>query len=333
MRAVYSMESRAFSALYPAAVRAELAWLLQLTDQLISPATLRRCSSEFAGTEVILAGWGAPRIDSELLEGLPNLSAVFHAGGTLHGIATKEAFDRGVRFFSAIDPTNAPVAEYTLAQVILSLKRVWFHSGAIRHNRKWVRELEGLPGSYHSTIGVLSLGRIGRSVCEKLKQLEVKVIAFDPYVESSTFAACNATPATLQEVFALSDVVTCHLPWLPETERMLDRSLFSLMKPGATFLNTARGAVVDEDAMITVLRDRPDLTAILDVTYPEPPQPGSPLYELPNVCMTPHLAGSVGRECERNGEYILSAVRSFLSGNPVQAEIRLSEWERMGRSR
>lgn len=99
---------------------------------------------------------------------------------------------------------------------------------------------------------------------------------------------------------------------------MLGREHFAAMKPGATFLNTARGAIVREAELIEVLRARPDLLAVLDVTYPEPPVPGSPFYTLPNVILTPHIAGSLDQECQRMGQIVVDELKRFLAGEPLQ---------------
>jgi phosphoglycerate dehydrogenase-like enzyme len=101
------------------------------------------------------------------------------------------------------------------------------------------------------------------------------------------------------------------------------------MKSGASFINTARGAIVREPEMVAVLQARPDLFAVLDVFDPEPPEPGSPLYALPNVFLTPHIAGSIGRECWRMGEYMLAEVRRFLAGEPLQWRVTRQSAELM----
>src|SRR5690606_8819626 len=114
-----------------------------------------------------------------------------------------------------------------------------------------------------------------------------------------------------------SDVVSLHSPWLPETVGMITGDHFRQMKPYASFINTARGAIIREAEMIAVLQDRPDLTALLDVTYPEPPAPGSPLYTLPNVVLTPHIAGSMDMECRRMGRYMVDELQRFLHDEPL----------------
>ncbi len=126
---------------------------------------------------------------------------------------------------------------------------------------------------------------------------------------------------SLDEACARADVVSLHTPWLKETEKMITGAHFRAMKQGATFLNTARGAVVDEPAMVEVLTERPDLFAVLDVTHPEPPAPDSPLYTLPNVILTPHIAGSMHNECRRMGQYAVDECRRYLAGEPLRWQV------------
>jgi phosphoglycerate dehydrogenase-like enzyme len=127
---------------------------------------------------------------------------------------------------------------------------------------------------------------------------------------------------SLDDLFRLAQVVSLHTPWLPETEGLITGRHFRLMPPHSAFINTARGAVVREAEMIEVLRERPDITAVLDVTHPEPPQAESPLYTLPNVLLTPHIAGAMGGECRRLGESVLGELRRYLEGKPLVHQVR-----------
>jgi phosphoglycerate dehydrogenase-like enzyme len=127
----------------------------------------------------------------------------------------------------------------------------------------------------------------------------------------------------------VADVVSCHAPLSKLTEKMLGREHFESMKPGATFINTARGAVVNEEEMIGVLQKRPDLFAVLDVTHPLPPAQGSLLYTLDNVMLTPHIAGSLGHECRRMGKLMVMELDRYLAGKPLQFEIDEERFQTM----
>ncbi len=174
-------------------------------------------------------------------------------------------------------------------------------------------------GTYGSTVGLVSLGSIARYLLKLLQPFDLKVIAYDPYAKQADFP--DVELVSLDEVFRRADVVSLHTPWLPETEGLITGAHFAAMKPNSSFINTARGAIVREDEMIEVLQQRPDLTVLLDVTYPEPPEPNSALYTLPNVVLTPHIAGPLGGECRRIGELMLDELRGYLKDGSLSTEV------------
>ena len=148
-------------------------------------------------------------------------------------------------------------------------------------------------------------------------------------VAPAEVAALKAESVPLHDLFERSDVVSLHTPWLPETEKMVGASLLRSMKRGATLINTARGAIIDEDALCVVLRERPDLTAVLDVTHPEPPVADSPLRSLPNAVLTPHIAGSMGPEIARMGQWMSAEMLRHLRGRPLRHQIDPAALSRM----
>lgn len=167
-------------------------------------------------------------------------------------------------------------------------------------------------------MGLVSFGAIGRLVAERLRSYEIEVLAYDPYANAASASALGVRLVSLEELFSKCHVVSLHTPWLPETEKMIGARLLRLLPRGATLLNTARGAVIDEDALCAVLVERPDLNAILDVTHPEPPLPHSPLRTLPNVVLTPHIAGSLGGEIARMGFWMKAELERYLDGLPLE---------------
>ncbi len=257
--------------------------------------------------EVIFSGWGGPYLDETLLNAAPNLKIVFYGAGTIRKIVSEAFWDRGVRICSAWAANAVPVAEFTLGQILLSLKRTWHFAITSQLEGKHVPRTE-VPGAYGSTVGIVSLGQIGRRVCKLLQPFDVRLIAYDPYTDPQTAAALGVELVSLDDVFQQADVVSLHAPNLPETRGLITGDHFASMKQDATFINTARGAIVREDEMIDVLRQRRDLYALLDVTSPEPPVPDSPLFALPNVRGSPHTspapkAGSAAAwadTCSRN---------------------------------
>jgi phosphoglycerate dehydrogenase-like enzyme len=175
------------------------------------------------------------------------------------------------------------------------------------------------PGCYNATIGLISLGVIARSLLKLLAPFELNVLVYDPFLTDVEAAELGVENVTLDQLFRRSDVVSLHTPLRPETDRMITGEHLASMKQGATFINTARGAIVREEEMIQVARHRSDLQFVLDVTDPhEPPVPDSPLYELPNVVLTPHIAGSAGGECRRLGRYMVQELERFVAGEPLK---------------
>lgn len=309
---------------YPPALKKEIAEKVHLLDEEMNEDWQGR-KAALAGVEVILSTWGMPRLDAEFLRQAPHLKAVFYAAGAIKGFATPEAYDRGIIFTSAWTANAIPVSEYAAATALLSLKRFWTAAHNCRTRRDWDHSLE-MAGCYNSTVGFVSFGATGRKTADILSRFDLNLIAFDPFVKH---AGGEVEFVSLEEVFDRSDVVSIHTPWLPETENMIDARLLRRMKPNATLINTSRGAVVDEAGLCEVLAERPDLCAVLDVTHPEPPDPGNPLFTLPNVVLTPHIAGSMGGEVARMGRLMCDELTSFLAGDPLRNRITHEMLERM----
>jgi len=281
-----------------------------------------------ADAELLFTGWGAPTLDADFLAAAPKLRVVFYGAGSVRSVATNAMWDRGVRVVSARAANAVPVAEFTLGHILLALKLTWHYARAVRRQRQWAHSLP-VFGAYGSTVGVISLGRIGRRVCELLKPFDVNVIAYDPLATAEAAESLSVELVSLAELFARADVVSLHAPNLPETKGMITGELLAAMKHYATFINTARGAIVREGEMLDVLRSRPDLMAVLDVTDPEPPAPDSPLWTTDNVVLTPHIAGSLGPECARMGWMMVGELKHYLAGEPLAHEITRRQAEKL----
>jgi phosphoglycerate dehydrogenase-like enzyme len=173
------------------------------------------------------------------------------------------------------------------------------------------------------------MGMVGRRLARLLQPFELEVIACDPYLEAGHAEQLGVEPVALEELFSRAFVVSSHLPDLPATRGMLGRALFAGMREGATFVNTARGAQVVEAELAEVLGRRPDLTALLDVTFPEPPVEDSPLYSLPNVYLSPHIAGSKGDEIRRQADYVIDEFERWEAGTPLRFGVTLAMLETM----
>ena len=271
--------------------------------------------------DVIISAWGTPVMDAAFLASAPKLRAVFYGAGSIRYFTTDALWNRKVVVTSAYIQNDVPVAEYTQAAIILSLKHIWRLTAHIKNGGAWWDRGLTVPGCYKSTVGLISLGAIARMTLDLLKPFELQRIVYSTSLTEAEAKRLNVERCGLLEVFQRADVVSLHTASLPQTRGMITGEHFAAMKKGATFINTARGAVVREQEMIEVLRQRPDLTAVLDVTDPEPPAPDSPLLTLPNIIVTPHMSGAVDVECHRNGQSVVEEIQRCLNGQPLRCQL------------
>lgn len=315
--ALLIMEERTRPDVYPATVLDQLKGDLDLTSPFRTAEEVGRKPDLLAEVEVLLTGWGAPVLDHAFLAAAPQLRGVFHAAGSIRAMVTEDFWAAGIPIVSAAAANATPVAEFTLAQILLGLKGAYRLSRDIRRTGAYPDQ-PVVTGAFGSTVGLLSLGAIGRRVADLLAQHEVIVIAHDPFATAQDAAGLSVELVGIEELFQRSVVLSIHTPLLPETTGLVDGRLCRMLPTGATVINTARGAVFNETELIDVLRQRDDLTAVLDVTWPEPPLPGSALYTVDNVVLTPHIAGALGNECARLGTLVADEVRRFVLGEPLQ---------------
>jgi phosphoglycerate dehydrogenase-like enzyme len=312
MKSLYILDPGAFETLYPLPERDQIASLVDFYAPLQSAEMLEENPAILHDAEAVFAGWGAPHFDQPLLDAAPKLKVVFYGAGSVKSLVTDAFWQRGIQITTAYAANAVPVVEYTLAHILFGLRSGWQHAQLYRRERRFVRVPSA--GAYGSTVGIVSLGMIGRQLVERLKTFDVNILAYDPFAAPLP----GVTLVSLEEVFAQSDVITIHTPWLKETEGLITGALIASMKPYSTLINTSRGAVIRENEMTDVLQRRPDLVAILDVTHPEPPDPGSPLYSLSNVILTPHIGGAMGREGRRLCQVMLAELKRYLAGEPLQ---------------
>jgi len=281
--------------------------------------------SILSGVDVLVTGWGAPRLDARTLDRMPRLRLVCHAGGSVKGHLGPEVWERGITVTSAVHANAVPVAELTLAWVLMACKDVLRARQLYGERQVFIdREQEfATAGVYRRTIGIVGASTIGRLVIERLRAFDLDLLLYDPTVTSEEAVALGTAKVTLRDLVQRSDVVTLHAPVLPETVGMVGAEELGLMPDGATLVNTARGLLVDHDALCRELVSG-RLSAYLDVTEPEPLPPGDPLNSLPNVLLTPHIAGAMGTELQRLGDAAVTEIERHVAGatplHPVDSE-------------
>lgn len=312
-----------------------LARLGQSCD-ILSIAPLEEFSSDTAHgllrqTEILVTGWGAPFVSAEVLAEMPNLRLVAHAAGTVKYTLDPAVFEAGIAVTHAAEANAIPVAEFTLAAIIFAGKRIFDLRDLYRadpsRGSTWALMDEPI-GNYHRAAGVIGASRIGRKVAALLQILEIEVLLADPYVDGTDPIARMAEITDLDDLLTRSDIVSLHAPSLATTRHMIGARELKLMRDGATFINTARGALVDEAALIAELQTG-RIQAMIDVTDPEIPPPDSPFYSLPNVFLTPHVAGAVGLERLRLGQMAVEEIERFVEGRPLRYAIEPHILERL----
>jgi phosphoglycerate dehydrogenase-like enzyme len=310
---------------YPQETLSKLEQLAGLdSSRIISGENREFCAEVLAETDVIFSTWGMPVFsEEEIRRCLPKLKAIYYAAGSVQAFA-KPFLNCGVRIFSAWAANAVPVAEFAVAQIILAntgyFQAARYHSAG--DTARSYPFAHSFPGNYGCRVGILGAGQIGTLVIKMLKSYRLDIMVFDPFLSEERAAELNVTKATLEEIFSECQTISNHLANNAQTVGMLNyERCFSHMKNNAAFINTGRGAQVVEEDLVRALQEKPDTTALLDVTWPEPPQPGHPFYSMPNVFLTPHIAGSKGDEVQRMSLYMLQEFNRIAAGESPLYEV------------
>lgn len=285
----------------------------------------------YKDTDIIFSTWGMPSFTKEeIQEFLPNLKCIFYGAGTVQGFA-RPFLELGIKVFSGWGANGVPVAEFTVAQILLANKGYFLSAlhmsrGELELSKKYST---GIVGNFNAEIGIIGAGMIGKLVINKLRDYRLNVKVFDPFLSDEDALRLGVKKVSLEELFATCNVVSNHLANNEETKGMLNYPLFASMVEGATFINTGRGAQVVEEDLCKVLKERKDLSALLDVTHPEPPKEGHPFYGLDNCFLSPHIAGSLGNEALRLGEYMRDEFLAYITSKETKFEVTLKMLETM----
>lgn len=278
------------------------------------PATKADLLALLPGAEGCITSWGVAQLDADVIAAAPRLKAMAHMGSSVNRFVSDALWERGIHVTSAGPALARDVAETTLGLMIVGLKRIWplgqhVREGGWRESRYWPsRELHG------KVVGIVGASHVGRHVIELLRPFDAQVLLYDPYVTAEEAARLGVTQVGMDDLARRSDVISLHAPAKPDTHHLLDGRRLALMKDDALLINTARGSLIDEAALVVEL-GKGRFFAFLDVTDPEPPAAESQLRRLENVVVTPHLAGCI-EDCGRMGEMAVEELRRFFSGEP-----------------
>ncbi|MGN0535569.1 MAG: NAD(P)-dependent oxidoreductase [Eubacterium sp.] len=291
---------------YDSVVMSKLKDRYDLYETVICKRNIKNHIDACRNAEYIFSTWGMEQFsEEEIKEYFPKVKCLFYSAGSVQNFA-KEFLSCNIRVFSAWKANAVPVAEYTYAQILLALKG--FYQASFKTKKQYYKMAKyagNCGGIYNAKIGIIGVGSIGSAVAERLKANDVEVYYYDPYLPEKTAEKLNIESATLEEIFSSCDVITNHLANKDELTGVLSGRLFDMMKPYAVFINTGRGRQVDEKGLVKAMRRVKTRTALLDVLCREPLNPFSQIARCKNIIVTPHIAGSLGKEVVRMAEYMV----------------------------
>jgi phosphoglycerate dehydrogenase-like enzyme len=283
-----------------------------------------------ARAQVLVTGWGVPPLRA--LHGWTpegsQLRLVAHSAGTVKQLLPVEALERGLLVSHANESLAEAVAELTLGLIIVAWRNAFVSIERYRAGKEQVpiatqRELRG------STVGIIGASAIGRRILQLLRPLGARLLLADPYATPALAAEHGAELVGLDELLRASEIVSLHAPVTSETLGMLGAAEFAAMRPGALFVNTARGRLIDHDALLAELRAG-RISALLDVTDPtEPLPPDSPFFQLENCVLLPHVAGASLEARRRQSQITVDEILRFLTGEPLQHQVTRERWDTM----
>ena len=278
--------------------------------------------------EVLVGHWGCPTLTPDVMAAMPNLELFAYGAGTVKWQVTHAVWDRGVLVTSAAAANAIPVAEFAAAAIVLANKGlVWLSAGERDPGLEVPLDTSAL-GNVGKRVGLVGASHVGRLTCELLSRHDLDVAFADPYLSPQEAHSMGAEVMGLDDLCGWCDVLSLHAPDIESTKGMIGREQLALLADGTPLVNTARGALVDPEALEAELVSG-RLQAILDVTEPEPLPADSPLRTLPNVVLTPHVAGAMGAETERLADLAVEEVRRFAAGEPPLYPVRQADLDRI----
>jgi len=279
------------------------------------------------GIDVLVTGWGSPRVTEGVLEAADDLALVAHTGGSVASLVSEAVYDAGIAVVSANDVMAEFTAEHAFALILSELRAV----PALDRNMgfgEWDVDDVEIRTLYGTDVGLVGLGTVGRELLDYVEPFDVSVSVYDPYLDPEDLAEFPCAELTDLETALSSSVVSVHAARTEETVGMLDADRLSQVPDGALFVNTARAEIVDEDALVAEL-EAGRFRCALDVYHEEPLPPEADLRQFDTVLLTPHVGGSQIRPPLT--EAVLDDIERFQRGEELAGEIPREQWETMTR--
>lgn len=281
--------------------------------------------------DAVVTSWGTTPISEEVLDAAPKLRLIAHMAGSVKPVVTTmKAYDRGVTVLTSNYAIAVSVSEAVLAFILALGHKIVTIDQAMKNGLKWKSHESDLEAFElrGRTVGLVGLGLVAREVIKLLQPFGVELLAYDPFVSVGKARELRVEPVGLQELMQRSDIVSLHAPQVPETRHMIGEAELALLKDGALLINTARGSLIDEQAMIRELRKK-RFYAGLDVFEVEPLPLDSELRRLDNVIILPHMAGVNPNSKRRIGKFMVEEMRRFFNGEPLSYEVKKEQLANM----
>ena len=281
-------------------------------------------------SEACITSWGVAKLDADVMAASPNLKAMAHMGSSVKRFVSDAFWARRMHLTSAGVALARSVAETTVGLMLVGQKQIWplgqhVRDGGWRDSPVWDRWFS--RELFRKKVGIIGASNVGRHVIKLLEPYDATILLYDPFVSQEEAAQLGVIKLGLDELLASADVVSLHAPANKATYQMLNAEGLALMKDDALLINTGRGFLIDELALIEELQ-KGRFFAFLDVTDPEPPAIDSPLRTLPNVVVTPHIAGCI-ENCNHMGELAVEELRRFFAGEPAVYQITYEMFQRI----
>ena len=279
----------------------------------------------FKDTEGIVTSWGTPFISVDVLDNAPNLKIVSHAAGSIKPIVCREALERGITVTSAAPFIAPAVAEMALLFKLASLRELPRFTSLTREMRLW-KDRYSKEGLFNQKVGLIGCGNVAREFIKLLKPFEVKIFIFDPYLSEDDAEGLEVEKSSLEDILTHCKVISLHAPLTSETRHMIGEEKLDMISEGAILINTARGGLIDQKALVRKLREG-KFKAAVDVTDPEPPQPDDEIRNVPNLILTPHISGPTRDRMKQMGKFAINGMKTFFEGKPPKNTVSKEQYD------
>ncbi|AZS13861.1 hydroxyacid dehydrogenase [Paenibacillus lutimineralis] len=284
----------------------------------IAQYTKSQLCEKIKDIDICVTGWGTEAFDEEVLNHANKLRLIAHTGGSVRPYVTDAAYDRGIRVVSGNEVFAQSVAESVIAYALASLRDIPRYSAELKQGIwPWNFYNQGL---LDKTVGIVGYGMIAKMVVEMLKPFHVKIKVFSRHISQEELEKHNMEKAELSEIFSTCDIVSLHSGMTKENHHMITEDLLNMMPKGALLINTARGAIIDEEALCRVL-SKGEIRAVLDVYEVEPLPAGHKLMEMNNAILMPHMGGPTIDRRMIVTRTVIGDIKLFLQNKPMTCEI------------